>query len=447
LKRLVPLLLFLGGCCLLTLAVAVFGAVVFMQSGAPSGALTWQAPLEQVDQRALAPETVLLPLTGVDSADALSAALDQAHLENVYALIAYDPNLSDATRVGALLQLGAQYAVAQNTRKAASSYQSAARLATLSPALSDPARMDTYQQASVGLRGIGATDAARGVTDQAYLVAQSSPALQRDARARRLDQVAEAYAALGANALAAQARAKSVKVASATTEGAGAPVRVPFAPPLGKLPPATEVDPAKQRRIATAQQLLDDLTSTPPGAGAWPADFVAQLSDALLAEDSARQAYYDKHIAQAADPAVRAALMRDKVNWLALKYRVARGAFGKTLIVEWSADAKAIGEAWSSAWDDWFRMSTALAAQDPKPQSADQATEDVVRQELIAAQWGWYTNATEQDLREALDNATQKLMQASTPALRLDALTRSGKTMYLLVPDELYGQGERALPK
>lgn len=445
-KRVLPWLFFLAGCLLLTFALAIFGAYAYSRLSDSPGSLDWKPPLQQVDSRALAPGTVLLPLTGTDSADALGAALDQAHLENAYALIAYDPDLSDATRVGALLQLGARYATAKDSRKAAACYQSAALLATLSPALSDPARMDTYQQASAGLRSINATEPARFVTDQAYLVAQYSPALQRDTRARRLAQVAEAYAALGASTLAAQARAKSIEAGNATNEGVVTSARAPFSPTAGKLSAAPEVDSAKQKRIAAAQQLADELANLPSGAE-WSADLVAPLSDALMAEDSARQVFYERQVAQAQDPAAQIALLRDKISWLAVKYRVARGAFGKNLVAEWSQDPTTIADALGNAWGDLFRLFEAQAGGIAQPQDANQATADVVRQALIVSRWGWSGGVDEKDLRDTLDGVTQKLMQSSTRALRLDAVTRSGKTLYLLVPDELYGQGEQAMPK
>jgi len=447
LKRLAPILFFLAGCLLLTLAVVIFGAVFFFRNVDTTDAFAWKSPIALVDNRALAPDTVLLPLTGIESADALSATLDKAQLENAYALLAYDPTLSDATRIGALLQLGTRYANAKDVTKAASCFQSAALLATLSPSLSDQARSDTYQQASAGLRGVGATSIARLVTDQSYIVAQYSPTLKRDARARRLDQVAQDYSALGVRNLADQARAKSMDAASATTEDKNIPTRVPFVPTVGKLPASPQVNTAVQARIAAAKQLQDDLQNLSKPTADWPSDSLSQLSDALVAEDNARQAYYDAQIPQTKDPAVQVGLMRDKVNWLALKYRIARGAFGKTLVADWSNDPASIADAWSDAWADFFGVSESQAGAVAQPQNPDQAMEDVVRQELIASRWGWYNRVTEPDLINSFNDVTQRLMNASVPTLRLDTMTRNGKLMYLLVPDDLYGQGEKALPK
>ena len=446
-SRLAPILFFLVGCLFLTLAVTLFGAWFFFRNAIPTDSFTWKPPLDLVDNRALAPATVLLPLTGIEPADALSATLDKGHLENAFALLAYDPSFTDAARIGALLQLGARYHKATNDPKATACFQAAATLATISPMLSDQTRMDTYQQASAGLRDANANGQARLVIDQAYLVAQSSSALKRDARARRLSQVADNYAALGANALADQARQKSIEAGAATTDEPNVPTRVPFSPGSSKLPASPELDAAIKTRVAAAQQLTDDLSNLPAGSTNWASDSLSQLSDALVNEDGARQAYYAKQIPATKDAAIKIALLRDRVNWLALKYRVARGAFGKNLVDEWSKDPGSIADAWGDAWAEWFSMTENQAAAVAKPQDPNQATEDVVRQELIAARWGWNNRAVEADLIGALSDVTQRLMKAPASALHLDTLTRSGKIIFLLVPDDLYGQGDKAMPK
>lgn len=439
-RRLAPLLFFLGGCLLLTLALVVLGAFWFLR-GSTTDAAAWQPPLELVDPRVLAPGTILLPLTEMSSADALSASLDQAHLENAYALLAYDPDLPDAARIGALLQLGTRYTTAKDSRKAVASFQAAALLATLSPALSDVTRLDTYQQASAGLRTIGANQAARWVTDQSYLVTQHSPNLSRDVRIRRLNQIAEAYATMGANSLAAQARNKANELVGTSNETPNVVVRPMFNPTFGKLPASPQVDAAKQQRVAAAQQLADDLKDAKPGAG-WPSDSLAQLAEALLAEDDARQAYYDQQLASTQNPAVQIALWSDQVRWLALKNRVARGAFGKEIVPEWSQDKAAIADAWHQAWDNYFRLAEAQAGA-TKSQDPNLATEFVLRQELMAIRWGWSV-ASEGDVRNLLDGINQSL---KSPFLTLDAIKRNGKLDYVLVPAQLYGQGEHALPK
>ncbi len=447
-KRLIPLLFILLGCILLTGGAAALGAAFFYHPADVPGAFDWTPPLEQIDNHALAPTTVILPLTGMSPADALNAALDNAHIENALAIIAYDPDLDNATRIGALLQLGSRYAMAKQTRQAASCYQAAALLATLTPALADPAREDTYLQASAGLRAIGATDAARMITDQAYLVAQHSPALQHDARALRLRQVANAYTALGAGALGAQASNKADAALTDSTNDVTVTVRLPFSPAIGALPASGEVDRAMQARIAAAKQLADDLTNSPPKSAAdWPSDSVSQLTSTLLAEDTARQAYYDQQIALAKDPTVQLALRRDQVDWLALKYRAARGAFGIDLVPDWSKNVTSIASDLSDAWNAVFQLQAQQAAALPAAQNPPVAVEDVARRQIIAARWGWLSGTNEQDLRDALATATQQQRDAKSPDLVVSPLTQNGKTIYLLVPDSLYGLNEKALPQ
>ncbi len=411
-------------------------------------AFDWKPPLEQVDNTALAPATVILPLTDLDSTSALNAALNNANIENAYALIAYDPTLADPTRIGTLLQLGSSYAAAQSTRKAATCYQSAALLATLSPAISDPAREDTYLQASSSLRALGATDAARMLVDQAYIVAQYSTALQGAARSRRLNQVADAYTALGASTLAAQAHSKADAALTEPIDTSTVQVRVPFTITLGTLPASGDVDRLTERRVAAAKQLADDLANSPPKTAAdWPQDSVSQLRDTLVEEDGARQAYYDQQIAIAQDPAVLAALWHDRVNWLALKYRIAHGAFGIDLVPVWSKDSATIAADWSDALTQYYRLQETQAAALSDSQAATKANEDVVRRELIASRWGWLRGTPEQDLRDTLGQVTQKLRDAKSASLFLDTVTQHNQSVYLLLPDELYGLNDQALPK
>lgn len=443
--RLVPLFFFVGGCLLLSLSVAVIGGAFFLRPNDSADLFAWKPPLEMVDNRALALGTGLLSLS-TSSTDALNAALDKGQLENALALVAYDYTLPTPSRVGALLQLAERYGAAKDTRKAVWCYQVAAQLATITPEVSDPARLDTDLLASSGLRRLNANDSARWMTDSAFLIAQFSPVLQRDIRARRLAQISDAYTALNADRLAASARTQASETAGTLTESVSTTVRLAFNPSAGKLPVSAAVNAAIQARRASAQQLIDDIKDNPPkNPAALPQDFVAQLSDALDQEDRARLAYYDEQMPLAKGPDAQGALLSDKVAWLALKYRIARGAFGFTLVAAWEKDRGTIAADFSDALSELFRVSEAQAA--ALPNGADQAIEDVIRRKLFVARWGWFTGIPEQEIRDALDEVTLRLRDAASPALRLDTITRAGKTLYLLVPDDLYGQGEKALPR
>ncbi|HEX9074662.1 MAG TPA: hypothetical protein VF932_02745 [Anaerolineae bacterium] len=447
-KRILPLLFFLSGSLLLVFGLGSLGAGFWMRGDALPDGFAWKPTREQVNNRDLTPATVLLPLAGMSGADALNAALDGGHWENALALIAYDTTLSDPTRIGALLQLGTRYAVTKDKNKAAWCYLDAARIAVLSPMVTDAVREDTFLQVAAGLRTLGALDASRLVTDQAYLVAQYSPALRREQQSRRLGQLANAYSALGAETLASQARNKAGEPVAAPSDDAGYLPRDPFIVQVGNLPESIDVNNAAETRIAAAKLLSGDIQKTPPDrATDWPQDSTAQLRDALLQEDRARLAFYDQQMAQVQDPTVRIALLRDEVSWLGVKSRVAHGAFGANLVPDWTKNADAITEAWSDAWGALFQLYEAQANAIPNAQAVSQAMEDVTRQELLAVRWGWYLRASAKDLHASLKDLTHQLDQASIPSLRLDALTIGNQTTDFLLPDELYGKNQQALPR
>jgi hypothetical protein len=429
----------------MTLGSALVGGVLLLREGDLPDAYAWRPPLELVDARTLAPETVLLPLLGTSADEALDAALDHAHWDNAFALVAYEPFLDDAQRLGALLQLGTRYASAKNTRQAARAFQIAAQFATLSPTFSDATRLEAYLQASAGLRSLGARDAARWVTDQAYRLTEYAPTLQREQRARRLEQIANAYAALDAPTLSSQVRARATEAALSTT----IPItrtRAPFVPTIGKLPRAPEVEAARTRRVAVAQRLHDDvLDRAPKRAQDWNADLIGELREALLDEDRARQASDDASSVQQQDEAL-IAWRREQIAWLALKYRIARGAFGVSLVPEWEKERAAIAEALSAAWDEYFRLAYAQATRLPSLERAP-AQLDVLLYELFIVRWGWYVTQSEQVVIEKIGAATQDLMDAAYPALRFDSVVRNNQRLFIWLPDELYGRGERALPK
>lgn len=436
----------MGGVLLLVVGlVLLVASFMFRGEPLPDG-FAWKAPLEQVSNGALEPATVLLPLTTISAGDALNATLDSGHWENAFAIIAYDPSLSDAVRIGTLLQLGARYAATRQPGKAAWCYVAAARVAIISPMLSDAVRQDTILQVSSGLREIGAKDASRWAVDQAYLMVEYSPALQRDQSSRRNEQVANAYAALGANELAQQVRAKGVKPV-AVMDNTGYLPREPFVIRIGALPQSVELSNALQVRIAAAKQLQQDLSSVQPNRPIdWAEDSLNQLKSALLQEDRVRLAYYDQQLARTIEPSVKIALAQDEVNWIALKYRIARGAFGADLVPEWSKDPVEILTALNRTFADLSSLYESEAVAIPNADAVNQAMEDVTRQKLLAVRWGWYAEPA-QELYAKLSELTQKLRAASVPSLRLDLLTINGKSTDFLVPDELYGKGSQALPR
>lgn len=443
--RLIALLFFLFSGVLLIAGIASFTGAYVRSSDMPDG-FSWRPLAEQVSGRALDPATGLLVLTEIPAQEALDRAFESGDLESGFALVAFDPRLSDAARVGALLQLGSQYSAAKNLRRAAWSYQSAALLAIVSPIFSDFSRSETLLTASMGLRTVDAKEAARRVLDEAYLISVYSPSLRRQQRASRLNQIANVYEALNLPGIANKARNDAQDAASAP-DSQPPTLRAPFIPIPGSLPNAPSLAQIKHRRAIAASQLLDDVAADKPKSPTeWPQDSMNQLRYALLSEDEARAEYYSQQFPAARDSFAQIAILNDKLDWLALKYRVARGGFGATIVPEWSKNPNTIADDLSDAWNDLFAIFQKQTNALSNPQDVNLAREDILRQELIGVRWGW-SQKSETDLKAELVDVTTKLRDGSVPTLRLDTATRNNRTLYLLVPDELYGQGARVFPQ
>jgi hypothetical protein len=432
------LLFLLGG-------VGSFTGAYLRSSDMPDG-FGWQVPMEQLAPRSTDAGAVLIAMADLSAQDTLDQTLDTGDLESVAALVAYDARLSDPARVGALLQLGTRFLATKNWRRAAWSYQDAAFIATVSPVLSDYARTETLLTASTGLHSADAKEASRRILDQAYLITQYSPSLRRQQRVNRLNQIASAYDSLNLFGVGDQARDKAQQAGSAPDIQPPA-ARAPFIPIPGSLPPSPLLADLKHRRVEAVLQLLDDVTnSKPKGPTDWPQDSVNQVRYALLKEDDARSEFYTQQFPATKDPYTQIAIVMDKVNWLALKYRTARGGFGTNMVPEWTKNTKTIDDDLSDAWSDLYRVFQQQTNALSNSQDVSLASEDIARQQLMGTRWGW-SQELEGDLRKALGDSTAKLREAQTPGLRLDTATRNNQTMYLLVPDDLYGQGARVLPQ
>jgi hypothetical protein len=446
-KKALPLVLLVGAALLFCVGLAAIGARFYFERGASVDLSQWKAPLDQVDSKHIALPSSLEILAGVADAQAIDDALQQGDWESAYADLAYSPDLADASRAGTLLLLGSRYAAAKQTAKAAWAYQYAAALATISPLPSDLIREQTLLEAAQGLSALGMQSAARAALDQAYLIAQYSFSIPRDTRARLYEQVATVYQAFGVANLATQARQKSDEAANLTSEDAVATSRQPFFVPPVDLPANKDLQDKTAARVTAAKELIDQLNLKPPKSEKdLPQDLIRNLGDRLYEEDGLRRDYYDSQYQAAADPRAQVAVLLDRIHWLALKLRVARGGIGLSLVPEWERDAKNIAKELSDTFDELFKISEQQAGSAEKAADADLKVDDVLRAELVAGRWGLY-DYDEKDLGSRLDEISTRLRDEQVAALRLEGYQKGAVTLYLLVPDELYGQGEKALPK
>ncbi len=448
LKKALPFILLGGAALLFCFGIGALALNFWSPRSASVDTSKWIPPQTQVENSKIMPEVALGILAGITDASSVDDSLAAGDFEGAFAQIAYSTEFSDANRLGTLLLLGNRYAAGKQITKAVWMYQYAVFLATVSPLPSDLTRVQTLLEASQGLRTAGMESDARAALDQAYLIAQYSFALPRDTRADMYEQISRAYRNFGATKQSQEAHQLAADTATLTNEDAINISRRPFQIQPTTPPESPELNALVEDRIRAARELIDALNLNPPqNESEMPVDLIRALGDALYQEDGTRADYYNTLYDQAPDASVQLGVLRDKLQWLSTKYRVAHGGFGLSLVAEWEQDLPLIEQELNDAYNEYFAITEQQAASLEKAQEATRSTEDVLRSALVAGRWGLYPQYDEEDLRFRLDQVSQLLRDEQVASLRLDAFTRGSQVVYLLVPDELYGTGERAYPR
>lgn len=447
-KKALPILLLGGAALLFCLGVSALAINFAGARSAPVDLTKWQVPSDLVQANKINPAVALEPLAGVPDMNAMDDELAAGDWEGALSQIAYSTEFSDANRAGTLLLLASRYAGSKQYAKAAWAYQYAVYLATVSPLPGELTRTQTLLESAQGLHNLQMDVAARAALDQAYLLAQYGFSMPRDTRAHVLAQIGRAYEQFGVPGLAAEARQKSAEAESVESADAVNTARRPFKIQSNDIPDNEDIKAKFKERVTAAKELVDSLNLNPPkSAKDLPDDLVRTLGDRLYEEDGLRMDYYAQQADASTDAVARIAILRDKLRWLAVKLRVARGAYGLSLVPEWESDASKIAGELNDTYAEYFQITQDQARGAEKPADADRSEEDVLRASLVEGRWGLYNKYDEADLRSQLDDVSKRLRDEQVPALRLDSFMRGNTVYYLLVPDELYGLGEKALPR
>ncbi len=433
----------LAGFLLFALAgIVAFGAYFFTARRGIS-LPAWSDPIAHLETRKVKPALALLPLAGVSSAEAFNRALGADELESAYAILVFGLDLSERERLGSSLLLARRYAEAGNTTKAKLCYRQAGTIATLNPTLSDFTRADAYLQAGYGLASLKEQGEAELYYDQAYTIALYSPYLKKAHQKLILDRVATAYKALGESRKAKQALAQSMALdleagASKELEPADQDQKFLLGRPEEPTLIPQAVTEAEAARRKAAHNLSSYLLSTlkPP-----PANLTTNLAQALETEDKARLSFYS---AQPAEPLMlleQIALAWHKVRWLTVKYQVASGGYGLSLMPEWETQAAAIQSELSKAYEDLYALYSEQVITLPEADAIDRAWAQVLRQEIEAGRLGLYPNYPEEQLIARLKEATEKLIATGRDkSLRVDTFSQNHVNVFILTNDESYGQ-------
>lgn len=422
------------------IAIGLVGIGAFFYFGRqlqPKVELGWSDPVAAVKVEKVWPGIGLLPLTGMDDLTAINRAMAEGDLESAFALVVFSNALSDKERAGTLLLQGQLFAETGDKTRAALCYQMINTIAALSPTLSDFERAEAFLQSGRGFSGLKRQSEALFNYDQAYTVALHSPYMKRAHRQYLLKSLIPAYTALGFG----REKWSELEQFIALREGKAATnnmeeeesVLSKILPLKAELPEAEEATAGRKR---AAQALLEHFQARRKRG---TESLINDLALAIQVEDAVRLGAYEARFDTATQLSDKIALARAKVDWLNLKYRLARRAFGLSLVPEWEKQAGKIQSELSKAYEELYALYGEQAVLLPKSEQIDRAWLDILRQEIEFGRLGLYPNYPERQLLEKLqEHTTQLKARGHDRSLRVDTIAGRGAEIFILVPDELY---------
>lgn len=395
------------GFLVVILLVAIVILVVSRQmSAARSGQLSFLVsinPSNQLDIEAVDPALALASLGGAAEVEVITEAIDKDRPENALSALLFNPNLTDRESAGGFLQLANAYVKDGNIDKAIFSYELAGTVATLAPDISDTAKADIFLQTGQRLIDLGEADLAKFYLDQAFTIASRSQFLQSAHRRTIFESLQKHYLAIGENGLARQSLNLSANPPSASLTAAKQTV-LPDPQPVLLPPPVQE---AEANRWRVAQELTALLVTR---GGNAPQSHIEGLGDALVAEDLEKMALYDSELQEATQVSHMIDITQAKIDWLSIKYRVARGAYGMSLVPEWEDQVEQIRADLTKTYEALFALYSDLVVALPDVSQVDKATEERLRNEILAGELGRYPNYPQKQRQKQLLDATNQLI-------------------------------------
>ncbi len=389
----------------------------------------WQDPLTLVNADTIDPALAVAGLGGVSDGDLVAQALTQARADTAFAILVFSPSIGDQESAGNFLLLANRYRNDNRREQAIVCYRLAGTIATLSPDLPDTVRADTFVLAGEGLADLEEFGLAQLYFDQAYNVVTASPYLQAATRRNIFQRLHQGYQTIGDRERARISLEQSAEAFPAVTVIESPPVL-----PVAETPPLSlEVQQAEAARWEAAQALATLLAER---GGHAPAEFVTALGGALIAEDQAKLPYFDAQLAATPQLSVQISVVQARINWLAVKYRVARRGYGISLVPEWEAQVETIRADLTKSYELLFALYADLIVAMPEADQIELATEEILRREILAGTLGRYPNYPAEQRIAQLLQATARLVE-SRPGekMRVVILPYAGVDSFVLVDD------------
>jgi hypothetical protein len=403
---------------LLLLAFLVWFGVEYLTRVEPTPG--WQDPVLQVRPEGVEPRLALLVLAGWPRQQVVDLALSEKAWETAYAILVHSAEVPDRERAGLWLLLGRGFAEAGQPDRALLCYRQAEAIAVLSPVLSDYLRADALSQAALGAAQIGQAGLARRWAGEARVLLEGPTDLQPVLRQQMADRLAEVYRLLGE---------KPPRMA-APKPGTPSRVAEPLLPTLTRpvdLPEAAQQ--ARQEREAAARQAIQWIAQGASG-GEWQ----AVLARALQQEDQVMASALSQAQEGELRLSVRAGWVQRRVEWLSIKYQVARRGFGLSLVPPWEEQAAGIRSDLAKAYQDLFGIYQDEVVALPTVDQVRQGWVEVLREEAKAGTLGLYPNYPEPEVAESLVRRMDEWLRSHPEAAwRIATVQQGGGVEYVLV--------------
>jgi hypothetical protein len=357
------LTLLIGFIFCLILGVGALTALFLLQTEpetAPSVSPLSTLPVDQI-----APQHALVQLAG-DPAEALAyQAIQAGELDLAYAITFFSVELSDSDRLALWLQLGRRYLAGERTDQGLLAYGNARIVVVLGPDLSFLERSQALLQIADDLLKVNALPQALDAAIQAKRLAEQTPDILPAQRSQIFERLRQLSKQLGDSAF-------ENEVDAAARNPYITPPGVPFIGQWSTLDEPLAVDPTVLESLSLRQQAARALADRIAFTGGVDIDPERQtLATALINEDQARNAAFQRTLASGINLGQQFTLLQEQRNWAALKLRVATRAYGISIVPEWESMITQLQQELAGANNNLLVVVEALtvAKSDPIPQA------------------------------------------------------------------------------
>ena len=410
-------------------AAAASGAALVLSRRSAAAEDQSQSPLATLSATAIFAPLALGTLEGRPEEEIVQQALASGQLDTALAALVYSPFLNDEARSTALIDLARLLAAARKREPALAAVRAAIDVALLAPSMPDHARATALEQAGEVLASLGQRAEAGYAYDQATTIASESGRINPTLRQLLLDELALSNSRLGRSDAARQIR--SARQSPVPIPDNAAPVLPNLVPSFvgGTSAVWAELDAALEARYGLAVDLADAVANS---------DVTVEvkrsaLEAALLAEDRLWQRV-DSEGAYPTDNLLQsAAYARQRLEWQALKWRVACRGFGQPLVPAWEQAVGQIEADLAWATEDYYQALREAGVSLPDLRQAHEAAVEIAQDQIKLGRLGLPQATSEAELLANLQRAVIARLATGDTSLYLASDSDEGGNQRLTV--------------